>query len=137
MITIPQILLGLLVLGLFAAMFYVSFRSTKGPLSILNLKAQLLLLKRKFDNQSAVDPEEERSIMERLQNKTKTSCSGEVISSNKDLKELFSVTCRFVNGMIASAGPVNKSSWLKYGALMNDFNEQYYIGRIRGELKPQ
>ncbi|HEV7333217.1 MAG TPA: hypothetical protein VGN63_19435 [Flavisolibacter sp.] len=132
MITIPQILLALLVLGLFTAAFYVCFRSTKGPLSIFNLKAKLQVLKRKFENQSAVDPEEERSIMERLQNKTKTSCSREVISSNKDLKELFSVTCQFVNGTITSAGPINKSSWLRYGALMNDFNEHYFIGRMKG-----
>ena len=128
MITIPQILLCLLILGFFTATFYVCFRSTKGPLSIFNLKAQLLLLKRKFENQSPVDPEEERGIMERLLNKTKTSCSGEVISGNKDLKELFSVTCQFVNGMITSAGPMNKTLRLRFGALMNDFNEQYFIG---------
>jgi hypothetical protein len=137
MITIPEILLGLLVLGLFTAMFYVCFRSTKGPLSILNLKTQLLLLRKKFENQSAIDPEEERSIMESLQNKTKTSCSGEVISHNKELKELFSVNCQFINGMITSAEPISKSSWLRYGALMNDFNEQYFIGRKKGELQPQ
>lgn len=131
MITMSQILLGLLLLGLFTDTFYVCFRSTKGPLSILILKAQLLLLKRKFENQSPIDPEEERSIMEGLQNKTKTSCSVEAISSNKDLKELLSVICQFVNGMITSAGPINKSSWLRYGALMNDFNEQYFIGRTK------
>jgi|GEM_PF-2628251 len=132
MITIPQILLGLLILGLFAAAFYVCFRSTKGPLSILNLKAQLLLLKGKFENQSPVDPEKERSIMEGLQNTAKTSCSGEVISANKDLRTLFFVNCQFINGMITTAVPSNKTSWLKYGALMNDFNEQYFIGRMKG-----
>jgi len=137
LITIPLILLGFLILCLFTATFYVSFRSTKGLLSILSLKAQLLLLKQKFENYSAVDPEEERRVMESLQNKTKTSCSGEVISSNRDLKELFSVTCQFVDGMIASAGPINKSSWLRYGALMNDFNEQYFIERTNGKQKSQ
>lgn len=134
MITIPQILLVLLVLGLFGATFYVCFRSTKGPLSILRLKAQLLLLKKKFENQSPIDPEEERSIMEDLQNKTKTSCSGEAISANKDLRALFFVNCQSVNGMITSPAPTNKSSWLKYGALMNDFNEQYFIGRAKGNV---
>jgi hypothetical protein len=132
MITTTQILLGL-----FTVTFYVSFRSTKGPLNIFNLKAQLLFLKSKFENQSPVDPEEGRGIMEGLQNKTKTSCNREVTSSSKDLKELFSVPCQFVDGMITSAGPINKSSWLRYGALMNDFNDQYFIGRTKEELKPQ
>lgn len=122
-------------LGLFTATFYVSFRSTKGPSSILSLKAQLLLLKQKFESRSAVDPEEERSIMERLQNVTKTSCNEEAISSNGDLKELFSVTCQAVNEVIASAGLTNKTSWVRYGALMNDFNEQYFIGRKEGKQK--
>lgn len=137
MITISQILLGLLLLGLFAYTFYVCFHSTKGPLSIVNLKAQLLLLKRKFENASPMDPDEERSVMERLQNTAKTSCSGDVISGNKDLKELVSVICQFVNGMITSAGPGNKYAWLRYGALMNDFNELYFTARSNEKERPQ
>ena len=137
MIAISQILLGLLLLGLFTAMFYACFSSTKGPLSILNLKGQLLLLKAKFESQLSIDPDKERRIMEDLQNKAKTSCSGEVISANKELRALFLVTCQCVNGMITSSAPSSKTSWLRYGALMNDFNEQYFIGKKNGELQPQ
>ena len=126
MISLPEGLLVLLLVGLFSATFYACFGSTKGPVSILNLKAQLLLVKRKFENQSVIDPEEERSVMERLQNKTKTSCSREAISSNNDLRALFFVNCESVNGMRTSSVPTNKTGWLRYGALMNDFNEQYF-----------
>lgn len=63
MITIPQILLILLILGLFVAMFYACFNSTKGPLSIYNLMAHLSLLKIKFANHTPVDPQEERCVM--------------------------------------------------------------------------
>ena len=135
MITIPQILLGLFVLGLFAITFYVSFRSTKGPLSIRDLITHLLLLKRKFENDSPVNPEEERSIMEGLQNKAKTSCSEEVISGNEDLRRLFFVNCESVNKKMMSATSIDKTSWLRYGALMTDFNEQYFTRTTSKELQ--
>lgn len=126
MITIPQLLPGLFLLLLFAVTFYTCFRSTKGPVSISNLMAHLLLLKTKFENESPLNPKDEREIMEVLQNKTKTSCSGDAISKNKDLRTLFIDNCRSVNAMIAIAPAKNKTSWLQFGALMNDFNEQYF-----------
>jgi hypothetical protein len=137
MMAIPQILLILLVLGLFITMFYACFNSAKGPSSITNLKAHLNLLKIKFANHTPVDPHEERCVMESLQNRIKTSCNQNLISENEDLKALFSFNCQFINGMMKTAEPSNKTQWLKYGALMNDFNDQYFPERTNGELQPQ
>jgi hypothetical protein len=75
MITIPQILLILLVLGLFVAMFYACFSSTQGPLSISSFMAHLNLLKNKFENHTPIDPQKERSITEGLQNTIKATCN--------------------------------------------------------------
>ena len=137
MITIPQIMLVLLVLGLFVAMFYACYNSTKGPSSISNLMARLNLLKSKFAAHTPVDPHEERSVMESLQNRLKSSCSQEVISGNEDLRALFAVNCQSVNRMMKISEPGSKMQWLKYGALMNDFNDQYFSGSTYGELQPQ
>ena len=126
--TIPQILLILLLIGLFIATFYACFRSTKGPLSVSNLMAHLNSLKIKFANHTPVDPEKERRVMERLQNSIKASCSQEVISGNEGLKALFFVSCQSINGMMETAIPGSKMQWLRYGALMNDFNDQYFKG---------
>jgi hypothetical protein len=134
--TIPSILLILLVLGLFVAMFYACFHSTTGPSSITNLKAHLNLLKSKFANHTPVDPHEERCVMETFQNRIKTSCSQKVISGNEDLKALFAFNCQSINGMMKTAEPSNKTMWLKYGALMNDFNDQYFTGKTNEVLQP-
>jgi len=137
MITIPQILLIVLVLGLFIAMFYACFYSTNGPSSITNLKAHLDLLKSRFANQTPIDPQRERIVMEELQNKLKATCSQKVISDNEVLKTLFSFNCKFINGMLTTAGPINKTQWIKYAALMNDFNDQYFSGQTNGKLQPR
>jgi len=135
--TIPSVLLILFVLGLFIVMFYACFYSTTGPSSITNLMAHLTLLKVKFANHTPIDPHEERCVMENLQNRIKTSCSQKVISESEDLKALFFVNCQSINGMIKTAETSNKTQWLKYGALMNDFNNQYFPVRTNGELQPQ
>jgi len=137
MMTIPQMLLILLVLGLFIAMFYACFYSTKGPSSFTDLMAHLKRLKIKFANDTSVDPQTERMVMEGLQNKIKTSCSQNVISENEGLKALFSFNCQFINGMMKTAEPSNKMQWLKYGALMDDFNDRYFSKRTNAELQPQ
>jgi hypothetical protein len=137
MMAIPSILLILLVLGLFITMFYACFNSTTGPSSITNLMAHLNLLKIKFANHRPIDPHEERYVMESLQNRIKTSCSQRVISGNEDLKALFSFNCQSINGMMKTGEPSNKMQWLKYGALMNDFNDQYFPGKTNEELQPQ
>ena len=133
MTTIFQTLLIIAMIGLFTVMFQASFRFNKGPLSMNNLIKHLQLLKVKFANHSPIDPDGERRIMEVLLNKIKTSCSREVITRNADLKELFLTNCQSVNGMKNLALVTTKTSWLKYSALMNDFNQLYFsvspIGR--------
>jgi hypothetical protein len=137
MISILQIFLVLLVLGLFTATFYACFSFKKGPLSMSDLKARLLLLKARFADHSPVDPEEERRMMEGLQNKVKTTCSRETISANAGLRALFQVNCQSVNAIIATAKPIDKTQWVRYGALMNDFHDQYFPNRRDGEPQPQ
>ena len=137
MITIPQIFLLLLVFGLFAATFWACFVSTEGPLRIASLLARLNLLKRKYETDTPVDPQEERRVMEELQNDIKASYSKEVISENKELRALFLFNCGFINGKIRTPGTDNKTGWLQYGALMNDFNDRYFAGRGNGDLQPQ
>jgi hypothetical protein len=132
MVTISSILLFLLVLGLFIAMFYTCYHSTTAPSSITNLTAHLALLKMKFANHTPVDPQEERCVMESLQNRIKTACSQKVISGNEDIKALFAFNCQSINGIIKTAEPGNKTQWLQYGALMNDFNDQYFAGMTTG-----
>jgi hypothetical protein len=137
MITIPQILLLLLVFGLFAATFWACFVSTEGPLRIASLLARLRLLKVKYETDTPVDPQEERRVMEELQNDIKASYSKEVISENKELRALFLFNCGFINGKIRTPGTDNKTGWLQYGALMNDFNDRYFALRGNRDLQPQ
>jgi hypothetical protein len=137
MITIPQIFLLLLVFGLFMATFWACFFSTEGQSRIASLLARLNLLKIKYESHTPVDPQEERRVMEELQNDIKASCSKKVISENEELRALFLFNCGFINAKIKTPGADNKTGWLQYGALMNDFNDRYFAGRGNGDLQPQ
>ena len=121
-----EIVMMIVVSGLLAMMISTSLKSSGAPLSIAGLTEHLISLKEKFLTSSMIDPERERTAMERLQNKTKTSCTPEFISQNAGLKELYSVNCKSIEKKLADVQTTEKTSWLKFQAMMKDFDDEYF-----------
>lgn len=99
---------------------------TKGPLSTVALLQRMRLLQAKFIAGKEIDPETEREEMEILQNKIKTSSSMQTISGNSDLKQLFARNCASIQSVLKQPVLDNKTSWIKFNALMADFNTSYF-----------
>jgi hypothetical protein len=125
-ITLPQLLLIAVVASLLVLLVLTCIKSTKGPLSTAALKHHLLLLQSRFVSSALIDPEMERQEMERLQNKIKTSSDQSTISADKDLKQLFASNIHHIHLAMNDLNVVNKSSWIKFKAVMFDFNSFYF-----------
>lgn len=125
-ITFPQLLIIVVLGGLLVLLVSTCIKSTKGSLSITALKKHLLQLQSKFSTSALIDPELERQEMEKLQNKTKTSSDPLIISSDKELQQLFVSNCKCIREVMADAHLVNRSSWIKFKELMFSFDHSYF-----------
>ena len=83
-------------------------------------------LQSKFVSVAPIKLEWERQEMEKLQNKIKTSSDQLTISSDNDLKQLFASNCNDIHLAMNDVKVVNKSSWIKFNAVMCGFNEFYF-----------
>ena len=126
MVAFPQLLLIVVAAALLVMMVIVCARFTKGPESTSALRKQLQLLQAKFTDGRQINPEKEREIMERLQNKIKTASGSANITSNAVLKQLSNSVCNSISAVLTKPSLENKTSWLKLNALMKDFDRQYY-----------
>lgn len=122
-----EIVLIVVVIGLFVLMIFTSLASNNGKLSMNSLKSHLLGLQPRLQSPYTMDPEWERENMERLLNKVKANCEEHVISSNFELKELFDQTCTKMN-TIDEKQANNRSSWLQLKGVTNSFQALYYPG---------
>ena len=125
-VAIPFVLMIVVVGGLFAVMIMACMRFTKGPVSVVDMKDYLIRLQKKFIAQKAINPEQERIEMEKLQNKIKGSCDRGVISSNGELKDLFGENCASIRAIMAHEHIGDKMAWLKFRELMFSFNSFYF-----------
>lgn len=107
-------------------MFFACFRSTKGAVSTAALLLQLQQLHAKFMSAERIDPEIERKEMEIIQNKIKTASDAAVISGNPDLKKMFGLNCQSIASVLNTEGLTDRTAWLKFNALMIDFNFLYF-----------
>lgn len=126
LITLPQILLIVVLAGLLVLLVSTCIKFTKGPLSTSALKKHLLQLQSKFVASALINPEWERQEMEKLQNKIKTSSDQLTISGDKDLQQLFANNCKYIQSTMTDVNLVNRSSWIKFKALMFGFNKFYF-----------
>src|SRR5947209_3162735 len=126
LIALPQLLLIAVVASLLVLMISACIKFTKGPLSTAALKQHLLLLQSKFISSAPINPEWERQEMEKLQNKIKTSNDQLTISSDKDLEELFASNCTHTHSAMTDVNVVNKTSWIKFKAVLCGFSEFYF-----------
>ena len=125
-IGVPPILLIIIVTSLLMITASICSKFTKGPLSTVALLQRMRLLQAKFIAGKEIDPETEREEMEILQNKIKTSSSMQTISGNSDLKQLFARNCASIQSVLKQPVLDNKTSWIKFNALMADFNTSYF-----------
>ena len=125
-IGVPPILLILIVASLLMIAASICTKFTKGPLSTAALLERMRLLQAKFMAGNTIDPEAEREEMEILQNKIKTTSTLQTISGNSDLKQLFARNCAFIQSVLKQPLLDNKTSWIKFNALMVDFNTSYF-----------
>lgn len=126
LITFPQILLIVVLLGLLVLLVRTCIKFTKGPLSTTALKQQLLQLQSKFVSSALINPEVERKEMEILQNKIKTSSDQLTISGDKDLQELFASNRKYIQSIMGDVNLTNRSSWIKFKELMFGFGDFYF-----------
>jgi hypothetical protein len=126
LITFPQALLIVVLLGLLVLLVRTCIQFTKGSLSTTALKQQLLQLESKFAGSAPINPEAERKEMEILQNKIKTSSDQLTISGDKDLQELFASNCKYIQSIMADGNLANRSSWIKFKELMFGFGNSYF-----------
>lgn len=126
LITFPQILLIVVLLGLLVLLVRTCIKFTKGPLSTTALKQQLLQLQSKFVSSALINPEVERKEMEILQNKIKTSSDQLTISGDKDLQELFASNRKYIQSIMGDMNLTNRSSWIKFKELMFGFGDFYF-----------
>jgi hypothetical protein len=126
LITFPQILLIVVLLGLLVLLVRTCIKFTKGPLSTTALKQQLLQLQSKFVSSALINPEVERKEMEILQNKIKTSSDQLNISGDKDLQELFASNRKYIQSIMGDVNLTNRSSWIKFKELMFGFGDFYF-----------
>jgi hypothetical protein len=126
LITFPQILLIVVLLGLLVLLVRTCIKFTKGPLSTTALKQQLLQLQSKFVSSALINPEVERKEMEILQNKIKTSSDQLAISGDKDLQELFASNRKYIQSIMGDVNLTNRSSWIKFKELMFGFGDFYF-----------
>ena len=126
LITFPQVLLIVVLLGLLVLLVRTCIKFTKGPLSTTALKQQLLQLQSKFVSSALINPEVERKEMEILQNKIKTSSDQLAISGDKDLQELFASNRKYIQSIIGDVNLTNRSSWIKFKELMFGFGDFYF-----------
>ena len=126
LITFPQVLLIVVLLGLLVLLVRTCVKFTKGPLSTTALKQQLLQLQSKFVSSALINPEVERKEMEILQNKIKTSSDQLTISGDKDLQELFASNRKYIQSIMGDVNLTNRSSWIKFKELMFGFGDFYF-----------
>lgn len=126
LITFPQVLLIVVLLGLLVLLVRTCIKFTKGPLSTTALKQQLLQLQSKFVSSALINPEVERKEMEILQNKIKTSSDQLAISGDKDLQELFASNRKYIQSIMGDVNLTNRSSWIKFKELMFGFGDFYF-----------
>ena len=126
LITFPQVLLIVVLLGLLVLLVRTCVKFTKGPLSTTALKQQLLQLQSKFVSSALINPEVERKEMEILQNKIKTSSDQLAISGDKDLQELFASNRKYIQSIMGDVNLTNRSSWIKFKELMFGFGDFYF-----------
>jgi hypothetical protein len=125
-ITLPQLLLIVVVAGLFVLLITTCLKSTKGPINTDALKRQLRSLQLKFVTAALINPELERKEMEILQNRIKTSSNPLVISGDDDLKLLFGSNCKYIQSAMMDVNLENRSSWVRFKELMFSFDYQYF-----------
>lgn len=119
----------LLIVGLavlFVLLVITCIKFTKGPVNTAALKKQLRSLQLKFVTAAPINPELERSEMEILQNKIKTSSNRLIISGDDDLKLLFNSNCKYIQSEMSNTNLVNRSSWIKFRDLMFGFDKLYF-----------
>lgn len=126
MVTLPQLLLIGVVLWLMVMAVVACTRSIKAPESLSALKQYFLLLQAKFRDRQAINPEQERAVLEVLQNRVKTSCDGSVITAHKDLRALSQSNCESIRTHMQSGPLPGQSSWLSFRELMYSFDERYF-----------
>src|SRR5215217_2975594 len=88
-VTVPQVLLLLIVVYLFIVLFRISLSSNRGQASIDSMKTHLKGLRQRFISHSPIDPEEERRVLEELQNRIKVTNTPEEIMKDAELRYLF------------------------------------------------
>jgi hypothetical protein len=126
LITTPELLLLLVVIALAVTAVSASMKSNKGTSSTRDLKNYLLGLQLRFRNPLAIDAEKERTALELLLNRLKTSSPQKTISEDEDLKELFGSTCSRIKEITNSREEGARTSWRKLKNVVFDFQEFYY-----------
>lgn len=125
-VNFPQMLLIVALAGLLVLLITTCIKFTKGPVNTDALKKQLRSLQLKFVNAAHINPELERTEMEILQNKIKTSSNPLIISGDNDLKLLFGSNCKYIQSAMMDVNLVNRSSWIKFKELMFSFDDFYF-----------
>ena len=121
---ILMVVVGLLFVMLIAA----CWRTTSEKTTLQALLLHLNSLQTKFNAKTAIDPEWERSRIEKLQNNIKASCDRAVITANTQLKEVFRSNCQSVIMIFAHQQLENKSAWVKLKSLLFRFDQEYFSG---------
>jgi hypothetical protein len=125
MISFLEMLLLVVVSGLFVVTAIVSFAFTKGAVSLTILKNYLAALQPRLRRPATIDPKAEQESLEVLLNHLKTTCDPAVISANKDLRILVGTTYTKIKECSEQQAG-DRSSWIQLREVTGDFNEFYF-----------
>jgi hypothetical protein len=124
---LPQLILLAFVLGLFVLLFDCCFMDRKGAESIRIFKAYLRQLHKKLSGNAPVDPDQERLLLEVLQNRIKVTNFAGKISGNPGLRYLYVKTYNLVAECELRNASENHVGWLRLNELMKGFYDMYFM----------
>lgn len=121
-----ELLLVIVVLGLFIMTVAVCTKFTKSSSSITALKMHLNALHSRFQEPAPMDAQIERGKLEILLNAVKSNSDQKVISGNIDLKAMLDRVCKQIQFIIERKEPGSRSSWQQFKDVTFGFYEVYF-----------
>lgn len=131
MISTPELLLLVVVIGLVVMAVTAAMKYTKGNSSLVELQYYLKALQLRLTTPSTMDAEKERVEIDALLNRLKTTLPQKTITENEELKSLFGTTSQQIKIITDSKETGLRTSWQKLKNVVYDFDEFYYPKTMR------
>jgi hypothetical protein len=129
-IPVPEIVMLLLLIYLFYILFGCCMIDRNGSEASNALKEHLWQMQQKLSGSDNIDPEQERSELDRLQNRMKVWNPGEAISKDPSLRYLFVKNYNLATEWPLTHETTNRTGWAKLHAVMKDFYDAYFSNMI-------